>query len=120
MPVMAAVEVVNFPLAVCGGVLRGTAKPWLGTYGNVLGFYVVALPVGVVLGFRVGMGLEGLVLGFVGGVTACLAVVLVFVARIDWEDEVDKARRRVEIISSGDSEDGEDERKGKEWGEVIA
>ncbi|CAA0842281.1 MATE efflux family protein [Striga hermonthica] len=119
MPVMAAVEVVNFPLAVCGGILRGTAKPWLGTYANIFGFYVVALPVGVVLGFRVGMGLEGLLLGFVGGVTACFAVLLVFVARIDWDDEVDKARRRVEI-SDRDSEEGEDEiRNGKQSGEVM-
>ena len=29
MLLMALVEVVNFPLAVCGGIVRGTARPWL-------------------------------------------------------------------------------------------
>ncbi|KAL6556837.1 hypothetical protein OROHE_006713 [Orobanche hederae] len=93
MVVMAVLEVVNFPLAVCGGIVRGTARPWLGMYANICGFYVLALPLGVVLAFRMGMGLVGLLVGFLGGVVACLVMLLVFVARIDWGDEIDKALR---------------------------
>lgn len=90
MVVMAAVEVVNFPLSVCGGVVRGTARPWLGTYANVCGFYVVALPSAVVLAFVAGWGLGGLLVGILGGVVVCLGLMMVFLARIDWEDECDK------------------------------
>lgn len=96
MVLMAIVEVVNFPLAVCGGVVRGTARPWLGMYANVVGFYLVALPLGVVLAFKMKMGLAGLLMGFLGGVVACLVMVLVFVMRMNWDDETERAQ----IVSS--------------------
>lgn len=92
MLVMAVVEVVNFPLAVCGGIVRGTARPWLGIYANICGFYLLALPLGVVLGFKMHMGLGGLLMGFLGGVVGCLLLLLVSVARISWDHESRKAQ----------------------------
>ncbi|KAL3820196.1 hypothetical protein ACJIZ3_006101 [Penstemon smallii] len=92
MLVMAVVEVVNFPLAVCGGIVRGTARPWLGMYANICGFYLLALPLGVVLAFKIGLGLEGLLLGFLAGMVFCLVLVLVFVVKIKWDDEANKAQ----------------------------
>lgn len=92
MLLMALVEVVNFPVAVCGGIVRGTAKPWLAMYANLGGFYLVALPLGVVLAFKSRLGLDGLLIGFLVGMVVCLLLVLVFVARIDWVEEADKAR----------------------------
>ncbi|TMX01720.1 hypothetical protein EJD97_023825 [Solanum chilense] len=92
MLIMALLEVVNFPLAVCGGIVRGTARPWLGTYANIFGFYLLALPLGVVLAFKIHVGLAGLLTGFVVGVACCLALLLVFIARIDWVQEAKKAQ----------------------------
>nr|QBM79480.1 MATE50 [Rehmannia glutinosa] len=109
MVVMAVVEVVNFPLAVCGGIVRGTARPWLGMYANICGFYLLALPLGVVLAFKMGMGLGGLLVGFFGGVVVCLVLLLVFVVRINWEDEADKAQiltcHEDSVIISDENED---------------
>ncbi|KAF2298963.1 hypothetical protein GH714_029388 [Hevea brasiliensis] len=93
MLLMALLEVVNFPLAVCGGIVRGTARPWLGTYSNLGGFYLVALPVAILLAFKAGLGLGGLLIGFLVGITACMTLLLVFVMRIDWEVEADKAQK---------------------------
>ncbi|KAJ0778866.1 putative multi antimicrobial extrusion protein [Helianthus annuus] len=90
---MALLEVVNFPLAVCGGIVRGTARPWLGMYANIGGFYLLALPLGVVLAFKVHMGLQGLLIGFIAGVSGCLMLLLVFISRINWAEEADKAQR---------------------------
>jgi multidrug resistance protein, MATE family len=73
-----AMEVVNFPLNVCGGIVRGTARP-------SLGLYLIALPVGVALGFRAGLGLEGLLAGFL------LGVLVVVILRMDWVAEAHKA-----------------------------
>ncbi|CAM0873105.1 unnamed protein product [Alopecurus aequalis] len=95
MRVMAALEVVNFPLNVCGGIVRGTARPAVGMYAVLGGFYLVALPVGVALGFRAGRGIEGLLAGFIVGAAASLAVLVVVIARMDWTAESDKARVRV-------------------------
>ncbi|XP_073133136.1 protein DETOXIFICATION 56 [Henckelia pumila] len=105
MLLMAIVEVVNFPLAVCGGIVRGTARPWLGMYANMCGFYLVALPLGVVLGFRVHLGLGGLLMGFLCGMVVCLVLVFVFVARIDWDDEADKAQMLTTTSQSQDCDD---------------
>ncbi|KAK2972990.1 hypothetical protein RJ640_022047 [Escallonia rubra] len=44
MLLMAMVEVVNFPLAVCGGIVRGTARPWLGMKPNSKGQYSLKNP----------------------------------------------------------------------------
>ncbi|KAK2989156.1 hypothetical protein RJ640_027230 [Escallonia rubra] len=92
MLLMASVEVVNFPLAVCGGIVRGTAKPRSGMYANLAGFYLLALPLGVILAFKVHLGLGGLLTGFLVGAIACLVLLVVSVARIDWVEEAGKAR----------------------------
>ncbi|XP_071695895.1 protein DETOXIFICATION 56-like [Rutidosis leptorrhynchoides] len=90
---MGLLEVVNFPLAVCGGIVRGTARPWLGTYANITGFYVLALPLGVMLAFKVHMGLNGLLIGFIVGIFGCLILLLIFISRIHWFEEAEKAQR---------------------------
>ncbi|KAK9698675.1 hypothetical protein RND81_08G122600 [Saponaria officinalis] len=92
MVLMALLELANFPLTVCGGIVRGTARPWLGSYASIGGFYLLALPLGIVLSFKANFGLEGLLMGFMAGVTVCLIVLLVFIVRTNWVDEAAKAQ----------------------------
>ncbi|KAF2540011.1 hypothetical protein F2Q68_00029793 [Brassica cretica] len=66
MLMMAVVEVICFPLFVCGEIVRGTAKPSLGMYANLCGFYLLALPLGLSLAFKAKLGAEGFLLGFFG------------------------------------------------------
>lgn len=89
---MAVIEALNFPLTVCGGIVRGTARPWLAMHANVGGFYLLALPVCVVLAFKAALGLAGLLIGLLIGIIACLALLLMFIARINWDDEAGKAQ----------------------------
>ncbi|MCD7460663.1 Protein DETOXIFICATION 56 [Datura stramonium] len=103
MLLMALIEVVNFPLAVCGGIVRGTARPWLGVYANISGFYLLALPLGVILAFKVQLGLAGLLIGFMVGVVVCLALLLMLIARIDWVGEANKAH----MLANNQEEAGE-------------
>jgi MATE family multidrug resistance protein len=121
MRVMAALEVVNFPLNVCGGIVRGTARPAVGMYSVLGGFYLVALPVGVALGFRARRGIEGLLAGFIVGAAASLAVLVVVIARMDWKAEADKARVRAGNGAAGYDENGsgkEEVPSGNAGGEV--
>lgn len=92
LPLMALVELVNFPVAVCGGIMRGTARPCLALYANLGGFYLLALPMGVIFAFKVALGIRGLLIGFLIGVVACLALLAVFVVRINWYEEACKAQ----------------------------
>jgi MATE family multidrug resistance protein len=103
MKVMALLEVVNFPLNVCGGIVRGTARPLLGMYAVVGGFYVVALPVGVALGFKARLGLEGLLAGFLVGAAVSLAVLVTVIVCMDWAQEADKARTRAGAAGAGNT-----------------
>ena len=95
MLMMALVEAFNFPFNVCGGIVRGTARPWLGMYANFCGFYFIALPLDVVFAFKLHLGLEGLFIGLLIGVVTCLIMLLAFIARINWVDEAAKAQTLV-------------------------
>ncbi|KAL8266525.1 hypothetical protein R6Q59_003869 [Mikania micrantha] len=101
---MGLLELLNFPLAVCGGIKRGTAKPWLGTYANIVGFYLLALPLGVVLAFRVHLGLYGMLIGFLGGVSGTLMLQLFFISRINWVEEASKAQTLAAVESIKDED----------------
>ncbi|KAL8200865.1 hypothetical protein R6Q57_012204 [Mikania cordata] len=101
---MGLLEVVNFPLAVSGGIVRGTARPWLGTYANIAGFYLLALPLGVVLAFRIHLGLTGLLIGFLAGVSGCLMLLLLFISRIRWVEEASKAQTLAAVESVKDED----------------
>ncbi|KAF6160228.1 hypothetical protein GIB67_018997 [Kingdonia uniflora] len=105
MKLMAVIELVNFPLVVCGGIVRGMARLWLGMYANIAGFYMLALPLGVVMAFKVGLKLTGLLLGFLVGMIVCLIIMLVFLARVDWDEEAKKAQQLscvTELVGDGD------------------
>ncbi|KAE9606913.1 putative multi antimicrobial extrusion protein [Lupinus albus] len=95
MLLMALTEVFNFPLAVCGGIVRGTARPWLGMYSNLGGFYFLALPLGVILAFKFHHGLVGFFIGLNAGIVICLMMDLVFIVRLNWVKEASKAQTLV-------------------------
>ncbi|KAJ6832179.1 protein DETOXIFICATION 56 [Iris pallida] len=101
MVLMALVEVVNFPLAVCGGIVRGTATPLIGMYATVGGFYLVALPLGAALAFKVKLALGGLLLGFLAGATISAAVLVVFVAFKNWDEEAKRAEKLAGLSVEG-------------------
>ncbi len=88
----AAVAVLLIPLAgifqvfdglqvVSIGALRGLADTRTPMVANVLGFWVVGLPIGLWLAFHVGLGAVGLWWGLVIGL---VAVGLTLVARLAW------------------------------------
>ncbi|KAK7389300.1 hypothetical protein VNO78_24176 [Psophocarpus tetragonolobus] len=95
MLLMALVELFNFPVTVCGGILRGTARPWLGMYANLGGFYFLTLPLGVVFAFKLHLGLAGLLIGLLIGVATCFILLLIFIVRINWVEEATKAQKLV-------------------------
>ncbi|KAL5186487.1 Protein DETOXIFICATION 56 [Glycine soja] len=92
MLLMALVEVFNFPVTVCGGIVRGTGRPWLSMYASLGGFYFLTLPLGVVFAFKLRFGLGGLLIGLLIGIAACLVLLLTFIVRINWVEEATKAQ----------------------------
>jgi len=114
MVLMALIELANFPLAVSGGIVRGTARPRLGMYANLGGFYFLSLPVGVALAFKARLGLGGLLLGFLGGAITSLILLLIFISRMNWIKEAGKAQLRASMGSPEENLKDETERKHEE------
>ncbi len=68
--------------AVAGGALRGAADTRAAMLANILGFWMVGLPIGLTLAFRAGMGPRGLWWGLVIGLAAVAAVLVLRLYRL--------------------------------------
>ena len=104
-----AIAIVLIPLAgffqvfdgmqvVCGGILRGLGDTHSPLLANILGFWVLGLPLGLWLGMRLGYGPAGLWWGLVAGL-AVVGVGLLIRVQV----RMRRAMRRVEIdyVESG-------------------
>ncbi|WCJ25302.1 MATE efflux family protein [Euphorbia peplus] len=86
--------------AVLSGVARGCGWQKVGAYINLGAFYLVGLPVGVMVGFVGHLRGKGLWIGIVAGSLLQSSLLSVFAASIDWKLEVIKARERISQRSS--------------------
>uniref|UniRef100_A0A0E0AAW5 Protein DETOXIFICATION n=1 Tax=Oryza glumipatula TaxID=40148 RepID=A0A0E0AAW5_9ORYZ len=79
------------------GVLRGTARPARAAHVNLGAFYLVGMPVAVVLAFGLGVGFVGLWVGLLAAQVCCAGLMLCVVGSTDWEAQ---ARRAQALTSS--------------------
>ena len=102
-----AVAVVLIPLAgvfqvfdgmqvVCGGILRGLGDTHSPLVANIVGFWVIGLPLGLWLGMRLGHGPVGLWWGLVVGL-AVVGLALLVRVRV----RMQRTMRRVQIDYAG-------------------
>lgn len=75
------------------GALRGLGRQKLVLVMNVLGFWFLAVPIGAILAFVANVGVAGLWWGFnIGIYSASIFGLVILYTRINWEDEVIRAR----------------------------
>lgn len=86
--------------ATAGGVLRGLGRQKLVLWLNILGFWILAVPIGAILTFPLGQGVFGLWWGMVIGIYISGAVGLLFLHRVDWPLEARKTMKRLSTIAS--------------------
>ncbi|KAK1409164.1 hypothetical protein QVD17_35689 [Tagetes erecta] len=92
LPIIGLCELGNCPQTTGCGVLRGTARPKIGANINLGCFYLVGMPVAVVLGFFMGFDFEGLWLGMLAAQMSCVVTMLVVLGRTDWRFEAERAK----------------------------
>ncbi|KAH0859214.1 hypothetical protein HID58_087475 [Brassica napus] len=92
MPVVGLCELGNCPQTTGCGVLRGSARPMTGANINIAAFYVIGLPVVMVLTFWFGFGFMGLWLGMLVAQISCMIGMMVAMCRINWPLEAERAR----------------------------
>ncbi|XP_034539483.1 multidrug and toxin extrusion protein 1-like [Notolabrus celidotus] len=81
-------------LCVCSGILVGCGMQKIAALSNLVGYYLIGLPVGVVLMFYAKLRVLGLWLGLLTCILfeVCLFLILIF--RLDWKKVAQKAQKR--------------------------
>ena len=100
LPTVGLCEIGNCPQTTVCRVLRGSARPDLGAYINLVSFYGVGLPVAVLMGFVLDLGL-------LAAQVLCAVVMMAVLARTDWKVQADRPREltgRVNVDSEENNE----------------
>ncbi|XP_050128174.1 protein DETOXIFICATION 49-like [Malus sylvestris] len=98
LPVVGLCELGNCPQTTVCGVLKGSARPMLGAIINFGAFYVVGLPMALLMAFVMHLGLLGLWLGLLAAQMVCFLVMVIVLIRTDWVALVERSR---ELTSAG-------------------
>ncbi|MCO5603540.1 hypothetical protein L7F22_057691 [Adiantum nelumboides] len=90
MPIVGLCELGNCPQTAGCGVLRGSARPSTGANINLGSFYIVGLPVALVLGVK--MGFVGLWCGLLAAQATCVLLMLFVLSKTDWKLQAMRAQ----------------------------
>ncbi|KAJ9186895.1 hypothetical protein P3X46_002415 [Hevea brasiliensis] len=92
LPIAGLCELGNCPQTTGCGVLRGSARPTIGANINLGSFYLVGMPVAILMGFVAKMGFAGLWLGLLAAQASCAILMLYVLCRTDWIVQAERAR----------------------------
>ncbi|XP_071740930.1 protein DETOXIFICATION 48-like [Rutidosis leptorrhynchoides] len=93
LPVAGLCELGNCPQTTGCGVLRGSARPNVGANINLGSFYLVGMPIAIILGFVVNMGFKGLWLGLFAAQGTCALLMIYVLFTTDWIVQVERAKK---------------------------
>ncbi|XAR57063.1 hypothetical protein NMG60_11025075 [Bertholletia excelsa] len=92
LPIIGLGELANCPQTTCCGVLRGSARPIVGACINFYSFYLVGIPVAIILAFIWKLEFLGLCYGLLAAQMACLLSICMVIYKMDWDKESLKAK----------------------------
>ncbi|KAL0453503.1 UNVERIFIED_CONTAM: protein DETOXIFICATION 16 [Sesamum latifolium] len=95
MILIAVVNLADGVLSVLNGIARGCGWQKIGAIVNLGSFYIIGIPLGVVLAFVLHLGGKGLWIGIIAAVFAQTFFLSIITIRTNWETEARKASARV-------------------------
>ncbi|KAL0424033.1 UNVERIFIED_CONTAM: protein DETOXIFICATION 12 [Sesamum radiatum] len=95
IPLICASTVTDSLQAAISGVARGSGWQHIGAYVNLGAFYLVGIPVAVVLGFVEHLKAKGFWIGIVIGSILQSAILSVITGFTDWQKQAIRARERI-------------------------
>jgi MATE family multidrug resistance protein len=81
LPIAAAFQLFDGVQVVGGGVLRGMGRTRPAALFNLVGYYVLAMPLGWWLAFEVGLGLRGVWWGLATGLASVAVLLVLWISR---------------------------------------
>lgn len=95
LPITAVYQVFDGTNNVGGGVLRARGMQVIGAWLNLSAYYILGIPIGILLAFHFDFQLAGLWIGLmVALMYSSILSVWIGIVRADWEVEATKARER--------------------------
>ncbi|KAL8058935.1 hypothetical protein ABFS82_03G053500 [Erythranthe guttata] len=82
-------------IMLCLGVAVGAGWQSIVAYVNIGSYYIVGLPLGIVLGFVFNFGAMGIWGGMIGGVCLQTLILIFITSSRNWDKEADEAESRV-------------------------
>ncbi|XP_053521641.1 multidrug and toxin extrusion protein 2 isoform X1 [Artibeus jamaicensis] len=95
LPIYIVFQLFEGICCVYSGILRGTGRQAFGALANAITYYIIGLPLGIVLTFLVGMGIVGLWLGMLACILLAAATFVTYTARINWKLAAEEAQKRM-------------------------
>ncbi|XP_076935223.1 protein DETOXIFICATION 29-like [Bidens hawaiensis] len=100
----------NSMQSVLSGVAIGAGWQTTVVYMNIASYFIVGIPLGLLLGFKFNMGVKGIWYGMVVGTSMQCCLLLMMVARTNWNNEANIAGDRIQNWG-GDTRGKVDEEK---------
>ncbi|KAL2480852.1 MATE efflux family protein [Abeliophyllum distichum] len=94
-PLLAFSILLNSVQPVLSGVAIGSGQQSTVAYVNIGSYYIIGIPVGVVLGYVIKLQVEGVWIGMLFGTLVQTIILLILTSKTDWDNQVSSARVRV-------------------------
>ncbi|KAF8023401.1 hypothetical protein BT93_F0796 [Corymbia citriodora subsp. variegata] len=94
-PLLATSILLNSVQPVVSGVAVGAGWQGIVAYVNIISYYLVGIPVGVVLAYLLGMQVKGMWVGMLFGTFVQTAVLIVITCKTDWDKQASLAQTHV-------------------------
>lgn len=75
-------------MTLCAGIARGGGFQQIGAYVNLGAYYLVGIPMGLLLGFHLHLNAKGLWMGTLSGSVLQVIILAIVTALTDWQKEV--------------------------------
>ncbi|KAL2549907.1 MATE efflux family protein [Forsythia ovata] len=93
LPIIGFCELWNCPQTAACGILVGSARPKMGCQINFVSFYLIGLPVAVLLAFKFKMGFKGLWFGLAAAQISCTCMMVCTLVCTDWTQQASRAKK---------------------------
>ncbi|XP_048468297.1 multidrug and toxin extrusion protein 1-like [Rhincodon typus] len=103
VPLCAAFYLFEAIVSVCFGILRGAGKQKLGAISNLVGYYLIGLPIGISLMFAAKCGISGLWYGMLASVIGQLVFFLIVFYRFNWNEACSEALVNAGVMKNVDT-----------------
>ncbi|KAF5450245.1 hypothetical protein F2P56_030612 [Juglans regia] len=94
-PVLALCIIINNVQPVLSGVAIGAGWQAVVAYVNIACYYILGVPLGVIMGYKLDLGVRGIWYGMMTGTIAQTCVLFFMIYRTNWSKEASKAEDRI-------------------------